>query len=189
MPGDANDPRRADERQMKGKRTDLSSSTCGIARALQIIGDWWSLLIIREAFLGRARFNEFQKSLGLAKNILSSRLKKLVEEGIFTVEPDPDSALSRRYVLTPKGEQLSPVLVALWQWGEEHCFERGELDFELVDTFEGRRLPRLRLTAQDGRALGPRQFRVARMQRTKPARRKRSSEHPRQSKSSRQVLP
>src|SRR3546814_2339992 len=71
---------------MKGKRTDLGNADCGIARSLQIIGDWWSLLIVREAFQGKTRFGEFQKSIGLAKNILSSRLKKLVAEGIFRIE-------------------------------------------------------------------------------------------------------
>ncbi|MCW2236037.1 winged helix-turn-helix transcriptional regulator [Azospirillum canadense] len=146
---------------MKGKRTDLGQANCGIARALQIIGDWWSLLIVREAFGGKQRFGEFQKSLGLAKNILSSRLKKLVEEGIFTIEPDPESALSHRYVLTAKGEQLYIVLIALWQWGEENCFEPGELNVAMVDTPNGQPLTKLRLLAQDGRVLGPGNFRVA----------------------------
>jgi DNA-binding HxlR family transcriptional regulator len=149
---------------MKGKRTDLGAASCGVARALQIIGDWWSLLIVRDAFQGRERFGEFQKNLGLAKNILSSRLKKLVEDGIFKVEPDAESALSRRYVLTPKGEQLYLILVALWQWGEENCFKAGELDIEMVDKLSGQPLRKLQLTAQDGRALGPRDFRLARKQ-------------------------
>lgn len=146
---------------MKGKRTDLGQANCGIARALQIIGDWWSLLIVREAFGGKQRFGEFQKSLGLAKNILSSRLKKLVEEGIFTIEPDPGSALSHRYVLTAKGEQLYIVLIALWQWGEENCCEPGELNVAMVDKPNGQPLEKLRLRAQDGRVLGPSDFRLA----------------------------
>ncbi|MBB3308488.1 DNA-binding HxlR family transcriptional regulator [Rhizobium sp. BK196] len=145
---------------MKGKRTDMGDAQCGIARSLQAVGDWWSLLIIREAFKGRRRFSEFQKSLGLAKNILSVRLRKLVEEGIFTVQPDPDSALSHLYLLTPKGYELSVVLVALWQWGEEHCFEPGELDYAVVDSLTGQPLQKLQLTAEDGRSLGPQQFRI-----------------------------
>ncbi|HVJ32789.1 MAG TPA: helix-turn-helix domain-containing protein [Terriglobia bacterium] len=146
---------------MKGKRTDLGQANCGIARALQIIGDWWSLLIVREAFGGKQRFSEFQKSLGLAKNILSSRLKKLIDEGIFTIEPDPDSALSHRYVLTPKGEQLYLVLIALWQWGEENCFKPGELNIAMVDKPRGQPLAKLQLQARDGRVLGPRDYRLA----------------------------
>lgn len=146
---------------MKGKRKDLGQANCGIARALQVIGDWWSLLIVREAFGGKQRFGEFQKSLGLAKNILSSRLKKLVDNGIFIIEPDPDSALSHLYVLTPKGEQLYVILIALWQWGEENCFDPGELDIAMVDKPSGQPLAKLRLQAQDGRALGSRDFRLA----------------------------
>ena len=146
---------------MKGKRTDLSKAGCGVARSLQIIGDWWSLLIVRDAFRGHQRFGEFQRNLSVAKNILSSRLKKLVDEGIFKIEADPESSLSHRYVLTPKGEQLGVVLVALWQWGEENCFEPGELEFTLVDKLHGRPVAKLQLTGQDGRALGPRDFRIA----------------------------
>jgi DNA-binding HxlR family transcriptional regulator len=146
---------------MKGKRTDLSRAHCGIARALHIIGDWWSLLIVREAFHGRERFGEFQKSLGLAKNILSSRLRKLVDAEIFSIEPDPTSSLTHRYVLTPRGEALYPVLVALWQWGEENCFKPDELKLTMVDKGNGKPLPKMRPTSHDGRALGPRDFRLA----------------------------
>ncbi|ACK49357.1 transcriptional regulator, HxlR family [Methylocella silvestris BL2] len=145
---------------MKGKRTDVGKSGCGIARALQVVGDWWSLLIVRDAFSGRRRFSEFQKNLGLAKNILSVRLRKLVEEGIFTVQPDPDSALSHLYVLTPKGQQLGVILVALWQWGEENCFAPGELKYRMVDTLNRQPLTKLQLAAQDGRILGLQDFRV-----------------------------
>ena len=146
---------------MRGKRTDHGKSGCGIARALQIIGDWWSLLIVRDAFHGRERFGEFQKSLGLAKNILSSRLKKLVDAGIFRIEADPQSSLSHRYVLTAKGEQLYPVLIALWQWGEANCFERGELQLAMVDKLNGKPLAKMQPAAQDGRVLEARDFRMA----------------------------
>src|SRR3546814_5444820 len=74
------------EMAMKGKRTNLGNADCGIARSLEVVGDWWSLLIAREAFKGRERFGEFQKAIGLAKNILSARLKKLVEHDIFRIE-------------------------------------------------------------------------------------------------------
>jgi DNA-binding HxlR family transcriptional regulator len=145
---------------MKGKRTDLGEANCGIARALQIIGDWWSLLIIRDAFKGSQRFSEFQRGLGLAKNILSSRLKKLVDEGIFVIQPDPHSTLSHRYVLTAKGERLHIVLIALWQWGEEFCFEPGELDIELVDKLKGQPIARLTPLSQQGINIGPGDFRL-----------------------------
>jgi DNA-binding HxlR family transcriptional regulator len=148
---------------MKGKRTNLEDSPCGIARSLQIVGDWWTLLIVRDAFKGAERFGEFQKSLGLAKNILSTRLKKLVEERIFRIEAEPGSATGHRYLLTPKGEKLGVVLVALWQWGEEHCFKPGELDYQLVDPASGKPLEKLRLAAEHQYPLGPRDFRVVKI--------------------------
>lgn len=143
---------------MKGKKVDLAQANCGIARSLQIIGDWWSLLIIREAFRGKERFSEFEKSLGLAKNILSSRLKKLVEDGIFDSIQDAGGSNRNRYVLTSKGEGLYIVLNALWQWGEENCVESGELKFAMVDRAKHVPLAPLQLTTLDGRVLGPRDF-------------------------------
>jgi DNA-binding HxlR family transcriptional regulator len=146
---------------MKGKRTDLGTANCAIARSLQIIGDWWSLLIIRDAFRGKQRFGEFQKSLGLAKNILSARLKKLVEQGILRAVPGIEGSAYKAYVLTEKGEKLCVVLIALWQWGEETCFQQGELQRMLVDKQTGKPLAKLELKAQDGRVLGPRDFHLA----------------------------
>ncbi|MHC2283069.1 DNA-binding HxlR family transcriptional regulator [Bradyrhizobium diazoefficiens] len=102
---------------MKGKRTNLDVKACAIARSLGAIGDWWSLLIIRDALAGKRRFGELQKSLGLAKNILSARLQKLVERGILAIAPASDGTAYKEYVLTPKGEKLYLVVVALWQWG------------------------------------------------------------------------
>jgi DNA-binding HxlR family transcriptional regulator len=145
---------------VRGKRTDLSMAQCAIARSLEVVGDWWSLLIVREAFRGRERFGEFQKSLGLAKNILATRLKKLVDAQIFSIEADANSTQSHRYVLTPKGESLHPVLVALWQWGEENCFERDELELVMVDKVKGKPLVKMQPTSQDGRDLGPRDIRL-----------------------------
>jgi DNA-binding HxlR family transcriptional regulator len=143
---------------MKGKKTDLTAADCAIARSLDLIGDWWSLLIIRDAFRGKERFSEFLKSLGLAKNILSSRLKKLVAEGIFDTVPESEGSPYSRYVLTPRGERLCIVLAALWQWGEETCFRPGELKRALVDVETRKPLEKLVLRAQDGRLLGPREF-------------------------------
>jgi DNA-binding HxlR family transcriptional regulator len=140
---------------VKGKKTDLSRADCAIARSLDVIGDWWSLLLIRDAFLGKSRFGEFHDSLGMARNILSSRLKKLVAEGIFETVPDGPYS---RYVLTERGQGLSVVLTALWQWGEAHCFRAGELKRTLVDRQSGLPIARLAVRADDGRELGPRQL-------------------------------
>lgn len=137
------------------KRTTHEDSLCGVARPLDAIGDWWSLLIVRDAFDGLRRFGEFQKSLGLAKNILSVRLRNLVAHGIMETVPASDGSSYRDYVLTAKGRGLFPLLVALRQWGEDFFFEPGEPHVVLVDRKNGRPVQRLALRSQDGRALSP----------------------------------
>lgn len=135
------------------KRTSLEGSDCPIARSLDAIGDWWSLLIIRDAFLGQRRFGEFQRSLGLAKNILTVRLRALVDRGILTTEPASDGSAYRDYVLTPKGRGLFPILVALRQWSEEFDERPEEIATILVDRDTGRPVKKLALCAEDGRVL------------------------------------
>jgi DNA-binding HxlR family transcriptional regulator len=122
---------------------------------LDAIGDWWSLLIVRDAFDGLRRFGEFQKSLGLAKNILSVRLRNLVAHGILQMVPASDGSPYQEYVLTEKGRGLFPLLVALRQWGEDFFFESDEPHVMLVDKKTGAPVRKLELRAQDGRVLGP----------------------------------
>jgi DNA-binding HxlR family transcriptional regulator len=145
---------------MKGKRTNLDASACAIARSLGVIGDWWSLLIIRDALAGKRRFGELQKSLGVAKNILSFRLQKLVDHGILATAPASDGTAYKDYVLTPKGKKLYLVLVALWQWGEEFCFAPGELTYDMVDRDTQKPFQPLELKSKDGRVLGPADMRA-----------------------------
>ena len=135
------------------KRTSLEHADCPIARALDAIGDWWSLLIIRDAIIGRRRFGEFQKSLGLAKNILTVRLRALVDRGILAMAPASDGSAYQEYVLTPKGRGLFPVLVALRQWSEEYDETPEEIATILVDRQKGRPVRKLELHARDGRLL------------------------------------
>lgn len=136
------------------KRTSLAGADCPIARALDIIGDWWSLLIIRDALLGRRRFGEFQKSLGLARNILTSRLRTLVDRGILEMAPASDGSAYQEYVPTPKGRGIFPILVALRQWSEEFDEHPEEIATLLVDRDGGRPVKKLELHASDGRLLG-----------------------------------
>jgi DNA-binding HxlR family transcriptional regulator len=145
--------------QVKGKRTNLEEKACAIARALGVIGDWWSLLIIRDALAGKRRFGEFQSSLGMAKNILSTRLQKLVEHGVLSVASASDGSAYKEYVLTTKGEKLYLVTAALWQWGEEFCFAPGELTYDMVDKETCKPFQPLELKAQSGRIVGPRDIR------------------------------
>ena len=137
------------------KRISHKDSLCGVARPLDAIGDWWTLLIVRDAFDGLSRFGEFQKSLGLAKNILAARLRNLVAHGIMDMVPASDGSPYQEYVLTAKGRGLFPLLVALRQWGEDFFFEPEEAHVLLVDKKAGLPVRRLELRAQDGRVLGP----------------------------------
>jgi DNA-binding HxlR family transcriptional regulator len=137
------------------KRTSFAGDTCPIARALDVIGDWWSMLIIRDALLGRRRFGEFQKSLGLAKNILSTRLRMLVDEGILSTIPAADGSAYQDYVLTDKGRGVFPILVALRQWSEAFDAHPEEIATILVDREKGEPVSLLELRARDGRLLRP----------------------------------
>jgi DNA-binding HxlR family transcriptional regulator len=135
------------------KRTSLAGDSCPVARALDVFGDWWSLLIIRDASLGHRRFGEFQASLGLAKNILATRLRALVERGILKMVPASDGSAYQEYVLTPKGRGIFPVLVALRQWTEEFDEQPHEIATVLVDREKGKPVKKLALYSQDGRLL------------------------------------
>ncbi len=99
---------------MPGK-TDLSKLNCSLARTLEVVGDWWTLLIIRDAFLGVRRFGDFQRSLGIAKNILATRLERLVANGILERSGSEKRPV---YQLTDRGRALLPAMVALMQWGD-----------------------------------------------------------------------
>jgi DNA-binding HxlR family transcriptional regulator len=135
------------------KRTSLEDADCPVARSLDAIGDWWSLLIIRDAQLGRRRFGEFLKSLGLAKNILAMRLRTLVERGILKTAPASDGSAYQEYVLTPKGYGVFPILVALRQWSEAFDEAPEQIATILVDRQKGRPVKTLELRSQDGRLL------------------------------------
>ncbi|WP_192565021.1 winged helix-turn-helix transcriptional regulator [Pseudomonas gozinkensis] len=137
------------------KRKSLAGNACPIARTLDLIGDWWSLLIIRDALEGISRFSDFEKSLEIAKNMLSTRLKGLVERGILRMEPASDGSAYKEYVLTEKGRALQTVIVALSQWGGEFMFEPGEPGSVMVDAQKRKPIRKLELLSVDGRHLAP----------------------------------
>jgi DNA-binding HxlR family transcriptional regulator len=99
---------------------DWDRGNCSVARALELIGDRHTVLILREAFVGERRFDRMQRHTGVARNILSDRLNKLVAFGILTRRPYQERPVRHEYVLTEKGLDLYPVLVGLMQWGERH---------------------------------------------------------------------
>ncbi len=135
------------------KRVSLWNAGCPVARSLDAIGDWWSLLIIRDAFDGTRRFGEFQNGLGISKGVLATRLRDLVERGIFETAPASDGTAYREYVLTAKGRGLFPVIVALRQWGEDFLFADGENRSSLVDREKGAPIARLVIRSADGQSL------------------------------------
>jgi len=132
------------------QRRCLEDSTCPVARSLDSIGDWWTLLIVRDAMLGIRRFSDFQRSLGLARNVLSARLKKMVADGVMTMAPAADGTTYQEYRLTKKGEGLLPVLVAMRQWGERFLFAPDEKHPELTDVRSGKAVEQMRVRNVDG---------------------------------------
>ncbi|HYH65490.1 MAG TPA: helix-turn-helix domain-containing protein [Urbifossiella sp.] len=130
------------------RRTRFATDECPVARSVEAVGDWWSLLIVRDAFAGKGRFGEFQTSLGVAKNILTVRLRKLVADGVLELVPASDDSAFKEYALTGRGRGLLPVIVALGQWG---CTSS---PFKPVDRKTGKRV-RLEFRSEGGRKLTP----------------------------------
>ncbi|MFF6826571.1 winged helix-turn-helix transcriptional regulator [Streptomyces longwoodensis] len=124
---------------------------CPVARALDLVGDRWSLLVVRDAMDGARSFTEFQRRTGIARNILTDRLRRLTTHGILAQQSAP-SGRRLQYVLTDVGRDLFPVLLTLRQWGERHAFEPGEQHSTLVDQ-HGARVPDVRPTGADGAPL------------------------------------
>ncbi len=136
------------------QRKCLDDSTCPVARSLDSIGGWWTLLIVRDAMLGVRRFSDFQRSLGLGRNVLAARLKKMVADVVMEMTPAADGTSYKEYRLTPKGEALFPVLVAMRQWGEHFLFAPGEPHSELIDRRLGKALQQMRVLDADGQECG-----------------------------------
>jgi len=132
------------------KRKSLDNDVCPVARSLEAIGDAWSVLIVRQAFAGKRRFGEFQTSLGVAKNILTVRLQKLVALGVLEKVPAADGSAYQEYALTEKGRGLYLVLMAIRQWGEG-C--GGVAEYVLVDRRDRKPVQPLAFYAHDGRKL------------------------------------
>jgi DNA-binding HxlR family transcriptional regulator len=126
-------------------KTDLARLNCSLARALNVVGDWWTLLVVRDAALGVRRFSEFRESLGLARNILADRLQRLVEADVLRRE-GPDTRPT--YALTEKGRALLPALAALMQWGDAWASPEGA-PVEITDDV-GRAVEPVRLRGAEG---------------------------------------
>jgi DNA-binding HxlR family transcriptional regulator len=101
------------------RRTSLADFHCSVARTIDIIGEWWTPLIVRDAFYGHRRFEDFQRSLGIARNVLAVRLERLVEAGIMERQRYEERPPRDEYVLTPKGRDLFPIIGAILAWGDK----------------------------------------------------------------------
>ena len=135
-------------------RRRFEDMNCGIAQSLEAFGDWWSLLIIRDAFFGARRFKHFQKSLGISTNILSNRLEHLVEHGILERTDAGTHGERYEYRLTEKGRDLLPILTAMRDWSDRWVFGEGNEPLVVRDKETGKRLPPLTLRSADGREVG-----------------------------------
>jgi DNA-binding HxlR family transcriptional regulator len=134
------------------KRKSLDGSACFIARSLDQVGEWWSLLIIRDLFRGRRRFGELLESLGVARNILSVRLKRLVSCGIVQLRPADDGSY-QEYELTEKGRGLFVTLVALDQWGRRWVDPESDVPYLYVDRATRQEIAPVEVRSRDGRRL------------------------------------
>ena len=142
------------------QRTSLADMQCPIARSLDRVGEWWSMLILRDALGGLTRFDQFEKSLGIAPNMLARRLGALVEAGLlerrrYSARPPRDE-----YVLTARGRDFQPVLWALIAWGNRHFAPEGE-SLVLLDRQTGQRAEPVLVDRVSGKEMDPASFRAA----------------------------
>lgn len=131
----------------------FAEMNCPIAQTLDQVGEWWSLLILRNAFCGMTRYDEFQQHLGIGTNILSQRLRRMTEDGIFTRTAAPDDKRSFEYRLTDKGLALYPILIAMMEWGEQWAPHPRGARVKLVERRTGKPVAGIRVLSADGRSL------------------------------------
>lgn len=131
----------------------FEGENCSVARALEIVGDWRTLLVVREAFFGTRRFADFEAHLQIAKNVLAQRLAHLVAHGVMVRVDAGVHGTRYEYELTPMGKDLATVMTALRQWGDRWIFGEGKEPLVVLDRRTGRPLPRLRLLDEEGKKI------------------------------------
>jgi DNA-binding HxlR family transcriptional regulator len=142
------------------QRKSFEEMQCPIARSLERVGEWWSILILRDAFLGLTRFDQFQKSLGIAPNMLTRRLNGLVESGLLERSRYSERPPREEYLLTERGRDFRPVLWAMLTWGNKHFAEEGA-SVILVDSETGLPADPVLVDRVSGRIMEPPAFRPA----------------------------
>lgn len=136
------------------RRTSFESMQCPLARAADTLGDSWNMLILREAFYGHSRFDEFLSALGIASNTLTRRLGELVEVGLLEKRLYSEKPPRFEYVLTPKGRDFRPVLLTLLAWGNKHAMPKQQ-PVRLIDTTSGEAVDLALVDLRTGKAIGP----------------------------------
>jgi DNA-binding HxlR family transcriptional regulator len=141
------------------ERKSFSDMNCSVAQCLEVVGEWWSMLIMRDAFLGVTRFDQFQQRLGISRNVLNQRLSHLVEAGVLTKVPYSDHPLRHDYRLTDKGRDLWPVLTTMRQWGDKYAAPNGP-PLEVVHKGCGETTEAVLTCSACGEPIGPRDVRA-----------------------------
>jgi len=137
------------------ERKSFADMDCSVAQCLEVVGEWWTMLIIRDAFLGITRFEDFQRRLGISRNILQQRLTGLVDSGVLTRVPYSEHPPRVDYRLTDKGRDLWPVLTAMRQWGDTHAAPAGP-PVEVTHKRCGSSEPLVLVCPDCGEPVGPR---------------------------------
>jgi DNA-binding HxlR family transcriptional regulator len=126
------------------RSSEFPSQICSVARSLEIVGEWWTLLVVREAFFGTRRFSDFEANLSIAKNVLSDRLAKLVEAGVMERKPIVGRGNPQDYTLTPMGRDLFPAIIALMQWGDRWIYGAERAPVRVLDHEGGAEIARMK---------------------------------------------
>jgi DNA-binding HxlR family transcriptional regulator len=141
------------------ERKSFADMHCSVAQCLEVVGEWWSILIVRDAFLGVTRFDQFQQRLGISRNILNERLTRLVDEGVMERVQYREHPPRSDYRLTPKGRDLWPVLTAMRQWGDKYAAPEGP-PLQLVHKSCGKVSQAVMTCSACGERLSPRDVRA-----------------------------
>src|SRR5260370_36546267 len=142
-------------------RRRFKDQNCSIAQALGVLGDWWTLWVVRDALVGTRRFADFEANLDISKNILSARLEHLVAHGVLARVEAGVHGKRYEYKLTPKGKDLATLMTALRQWGDRWIYGEGREPLVALDRRSGRRIPRLRIVDNEGRSIAGRYIALA----------------------------
>ena len=134
-------------------RNKIDNLNCSLADSLNLIGEWWTILILRESFFGTRRFEDFQQHLGIARNILTARLSTLCDNGILERVPVKEGARRHEYRLTTMGRDLLTVIIALTQWGDRWLRKEQGAPVKFIEGDSGEVIPEISVRSKDGRQL------------------------------------